>query len=34
VWERGEMYAGFWWRNLREEDHWQYPGVDRRITLK
>jgi len=21
VGERGEVYTGFWWRNLRERDH-------------
>ena len=24
-------YAGFWWRNLRERDHLEDPGVDARI---
>jgi hypothetical protein len=27
--ERGEVYTGLWWGNLREE-----PGVDRRIMLR
>jgi hypothetical protein len=25
--ERGEMYTGFWWGNLRERDHVEDPGV-------
>ena len=28
------MYTGFWWGNLRERDHLENPGVDRRIILK
>ena len=28
------MYTGFWWENLREEDHLEDPGVGGRITLK
>jgi hypothetical protein len=28
---RGEAYAGFWWRNLRERNHLEEPGVDGRI---
>jgi hypothetical protein len=31
---RGEVYTGFWWGNLRERDHLEDPGVDRRIILK
>jgi hypothetical protein len=30
---RGEVYKGFWSRNLRERDHLGDPGVDRRIIL-
>jgi len=30
----GEAYAGFWWRNLRERDHFGYPGIDGRIILR
>jgi hypothetical protein len=29
----GEAYTGFWWRNLRERDHWGDPGLDGRIIL-
>ena len=28
------MYTGVWWRNLRERDHSEDPGIDRRIILK
>jgi hypothetical protein len=34
VWGRGEEYAGFWWRNLRERDQLKDPGVDGRIILR
>jgi len=32
--ERGEVYTGFWWGNLRERDHLVDPDVDGRIILK
>jgi len=31
---RGEVYAGFWWGNLRERDHLEVPGIDGRIILR
>jgi hypothetical protein len=34
VWGREEACTGFWWGNMRERDHWGYPGVDRRIILR
>jgi hypothetical protein len=30
----GQMYTGFWWRNLRERDHLGDRGVDGRIILR
>ena len=32
--ERGEVYTGFWWGNLREIDRLEYPGIDGRIILR
>jgi len=31
---RGEAYAGFWYRNLREREHLDDPGVDGKIILR
>jgi hypothetical protein len=28
------VYTGFWWGNLRERDHLEDPGVDRRKILR
>jgi hypothetical protein len=25
---RGEVHAGFWWRNLRKKDHLEDLGID------
>jgi hypothetical protein len=33
VWERGEMYTGFWWGNLRERDHLEDLYVHGRIEF-
>jgi hypothetical protein len=30
----GEVYIGYWWRNLREREHFEGPGVDGRIILR
>jgi hypothetical protein len=30
---RGEVYAEFWWGNLRERDHLEDPDVDGWIIL-
>jgi len=31
---RGEVYAGFWWGNLRETDHMEDTGVDGKKSLR
>jgi hypothetical protein len=31
---RGEGYAGLWWGNLKQRDHWRDLGVDGRIILR
>jgi hypothetical protein len=28
------LYTGFWWRSLREGDHWGDPDLDGRIILR
>jgi hypothetical protein len=33
VWERAEVYTGFWWRNLSDGDHLEGPGADGKIKL-
>jgi hypothetical protein len=32
--EEGEACKGYLWENLRERDHWGYPGVDGRTILR
>jgi hypothetical protein len=34
VWVRGDVRTGFWWRDLREGDHFEDPGINARIILK
>jgi len=34
LWERGEVYTGFWLRNLRERGYLGDPGVDGMIILR
>jgi len=34
LWEREEVYTGFWWGNLRERDLSEDLGVDGRIILR
>ena len=35
IWGKGEGCTGFWWRNLRERDHWGDPDTaDGRIILR
>jgi hypothetical protein len=33
VWWRREVYAGFWWRNLKARDHLEDPGIDIKVYL-
>jgi len=33
VWGRGKVHAGFWWGNLRVENHLEDLGVVGRIIL-
>jgi hypothetical protein len=34
VWGTGEVRTGSWWGDLRERDHLEDLGVDRRTILK
>jgi hypothetical protein len=34
VWGRGEVDVGFWWGNLKDRDHLEYPSIDGRIKVK
>jgi hypothetical protein len=31
---RREVHTGFWWRNLRETEHLEDPGIDGRVILR
>jgi len=31
---KGEAYTVFWWGNLKERGHLEYPGVDGWIILR
>jgi hypothetical protein len=34
IWGTGEMYARFWWGNLKKREHLENTGVDGRIILR
>jgi hypothetical protein len=34
MWGKGEVHTGLWYGTLRERDHLEVLGVDRRIILK
>jgi len=34
LWGRVVLHTGFWWGNLRERNHMEDPGIDRRIILR
>jgi hypothetical protein len=34
IWGIGEVHIGFWWGNLREDDHLEDLGIDGRLILK
>jgi hypothetical protein len=34
MYEKREVYTGFWWGNLRERDHLEDLGIDGRIILE
>jgi len=31
---RGGVFTGFWWGNLREQDHFEDPGTDGKKILR
>jgi hypothetical protein len=31
---KGQVYTGFWWRNLRKRDHLEDTAIDGRIILR
>jgi hypothetical protein len=34
TWGRGEVYTGLWWGKLRDRDHLEDPGIDKRIIMR
>jgi hypothetical protein len=32
--QTGEAHTGFWWGDVREGDHLEYPDTDGRMKLK
>jgi hypothetical protein len=32
--ERGGVYTGLWWGNLRARDHLEDPGIDGKVILR
>ena len=34
IWGIGEVHAEFWWGEVRERDHLEEQGVNRRVMLK
>jgi hypothetical protein len=32
--EKGEIFTGFWWGNLREREHLEIPGINGNIILR
>jgi hypothetical protein len=29
-----EMYIGYWWKDLKDGDHWEDLNLDRRVILR
>jgi len=34
IWERGEVYTGLWWGNLKKRDRLKYLDVDGTMIFK
>jgi hypothetical protein len=34
TWGKAELHAGFWWGNVREQNHFEDLDIHRRIILK